>query len=107
MKRTGWIVVVLLSSAALLYADSGEKKEMSGWLCNSKCVAHTDNQVTCDKNCTETGGDVVFIDNDGKVSKIRNQEKVKEAAGKKVRMEATMDEETDMLDVFSHGQEPL
>lgn len=105
MKRTGWVVAVLLCSAALLYADSGEKKEMSGWLCNSKCVAQTDNQATCDSNCTETGGDVVFIDSDGKVSNIDNQEQVKEGAGKKVRMEASMDEEKEMMHVFSY--EPL
>jgi hypothetical protein len=97
MKRMAWVLAVMLCSAALLNAgDANQGKEMSGWLCNSKCVTQADNKASCDKNCTETGGDVVFIDSKGAVSKIENQDKVASMAGKQVKMKVSMNKEKGM-----------
>ena len=106
MKRTAWLLIAVLCSAALLHAseptgdkdEAGKGKQMSGWLCNSKCVANTGSKTSCKKGCTE-GGDVVFIDSKGAVMKIENQDKVMPMAGKKVKMKAAMKGE-DMMYVY-------
>ncbi len=90
MKRTGWVLAVILCSAAALYAgEANQGKEMSGWLCNSKCVTQTAGKAACDTNCSATEGEVVFISEKGTVSNIENQDKVKSSSGKKVRMKAS------------------
>jgi hypothetical protein len=106
MKRAAWLLIAVLCSAALLYAseptgdkdEAGKGKQMSGWLCSSKCVANTAGKASCKKGCTE-GGDVVFIDSKGAVMKIENQDKVMPMAGKKVKMKASM-KGADMMYVY-------
>ena len=107
MKRMAWLLITVLCSAALLHAsepkskddEAGKGKQMSGWLCNSKCVTNTGSKTSCKKDCSETGGDVVFIDSKGAVMKIENQDKVTSMAGKKVKMKAAM-KGTDMMYVY-------
>ena len=100
MKRIAGALVMLMCTAALLYADDAKGKDMTGWLCNSKCVTQSANKSTCDKNCTETTGDIVFIGSNGNVSKIENQDKVLLWAGKKVKMRASMNQEKGMMYVY-------
>jgi hypothetical protein len=93
-----WLLVAVLCSSALMYAgegkdkkdDAGKGKSMSGMICNSKCVTETGGKSSCNKSCSETTGDVVFIDSKGAVMKIENQDKVMPMAGKKVKMKAAM-----------------
>ena len=106
MKRTAWLLIAVLCSAVLLHAsepsgkdDAGKGKQMSGWLCNSKCVSNTGGKASCNKGCSETGGDVVFIDSKGAVVKIENQDKVMSMSGKKVKMKAEM-KGKDMMYVY-------
>ena len=107
MKRMAWLLIAVLCSAAMLHAneptgeddEAGKGKQMSGWLCSSKCVAtNTGSKASCKKDCS-VGGDVVFIDSKGAVMKIENQDKVMSMAGKKVKMKAAM-KGTDMLYVY-------
>lgn len=101
MKRTSLILATVLCTAALLHAGEANKgKDMSGWLCNAKCVTHDAGKAACDSKCTATDGDVVFISDKGAVSKIENQDKVTPMAGKKVKMKASMNKEKDMLYVY-------
>ncbi len=100
MKCVAGVLVMLMCTAALMYGDDAKGKDMSGWVCNSKCVTQTGNKSTCDKNCTETSGDVVFIGGDGSVSKIENQDKVASMSGKKVRMRAAMNKDKGMMYVY-------
>jgi hypothetical protein len=87
MKRIAWLLVVALLSAVSLYAeDTGKATEMTGWLCNSKCVTQNAGHAACDQSCAEKTGDVVLVDDQGKVFKIANQDKVKGYAGKKAKM---------------------
>src|SRR5512142_1910612 len=101
MKRMAGVLAMVMCTAALVYAgDSAKGQDMTGWICNSKCVTQTANKSTCDKNCTETTGDVVFISNKGTVSKIENQDKVSSMGGKKVKMKASMDKDSGMMHVY-------
>jgi hypothetical protein len=87
MKRIAWLLVATLLSAVSLYADDmGKATEMTGWLCNSKCVTQNAGHASCDQNCTDKAGDVVLVDDQGRVFKIANQDKVSKHAGKKAKM---------------------
>jgi hypothetical protein len=79
------------------FAGDEKKPEMSGWICYAKCVDQSSAKATCDQHCTETSGDIVFINDNGKVTKIANQDVAKPMCGKKVKMNATMDKDSDML----------
>jgi len=95
MKRFAWALVVVLCTSLLTFAGDKDKKsdggkDMMGMVCNSKCVTTTANKSSCKKDCTETGGDMVFISDKGKVMKVDNQDKVTGMGGKKVKVKASM-----------------
>jgi hypothetical protein len=106
MRRMALLLVAIVCMGIAAYADEmgkdkddGKGTAMSGWLCNSKCVKTSGSKSTCDKGCTATEGDVVFIDSHGKVDNIANQDMVKSHAGKKVKMMASMNKDSKMLQV--------
>ena len=106
MRRMALLLVAVLCTGIVAYADEmgkgkdeGKGTAMTGWLCNSKCVKTSGDENTCDKSCTATEGDVVFIDSHGKIDNIANQGMVKSHAGKKVKMMATMNKDSKMLQV--------
>jgi hypothetical protein len=87
MKRLIWLLIAIVISAISLYADDmGKGTEMSGMLCNAKCVSQTATRASCDTSCADKSGDVVLVDDQGRVFKISNQDKVTAHAGKKVKM---------------------
>jgi hypothetical protein len=87
MKRIAALLIAVLISGISLYADDmGKETEMSGVLCNSKCVAQNAGHAACNQNCADKGGDVVLVDDQGRVFKIANQDKVVLHAGKKVKV---------------------
>jgi hypothetical protein len=87
MKRIAWLLIALMASAISIYAeDTGKATTMTGWLCNSNCVTQNSGHAACDSNCADKSGDVVFIDDQDRVLKIANQDKVALHAGKKVKM---------------------
>lgn len=104
MTRLAGLFAVLLCSALMLAADGGDKgkgTEMTGFICNSKCVSQSADKASCDLNCKDKGGDAVFVDDQGKVTKIANQKKVKSHQGQKVKMVADMDKNNaDMMYVY-------
>jgi hypothetical protein len=100
MRRISWILAAVLCSAMFLFAGDNDKaSEMTGWVCNSKCVTQNMGKATCNASCSETSGNVVFIDDQGQVSQIANQEMAKPMTGKRCKMKATMDPSTGMLAV--------
>jgi hypothetical protein len=87
MKRSVCLLVAVLASTISLYAeDMGKASDMTGWLCNAKCVKQSAGQSSCDQTCTDKTGDVVLVDDQGKVFKIANQDKVVGHGGKKMKM---------------------
>ncbi len=100
MKRIAWLLAATLCSAMLLFAgENNNPKEMIGWVCNAKCVDQSSGQPTCNKNCSETVGEVVLIQDNGTITKIANQDMAKPMSGKKCKVKGTMDPDTGMIAV--------
>jgi hypothetical protein len=78
------LLAVVLCSTVLLQASDQDKKDagkgkmvsMTGMVCNEKCVTTTASKSSCNSSCSETGGDMVFVDSKGAVYKVDNQDKV-------------------------------
>lgn len=87
MQRIAWLLLAVLGMGISLHADDmGKASEMTGWLCNNKCVKQSGGHASCDQSCADKSGDVVMVDDQGKVFKIANQDKVKGLGGKKAKM---------------------
>jgi hypothetical protein len=87
MKRCACLLVAVLCLSAMTYAkDKDKQKEMTGTICNSKCVLTQSNAPTCDLSCTDKSGDVVLVDDSGKVTKIENAKMAMPHMGKKVKV---------------------
>jgi hypothetical protein len=103
MKRTALLLVtIFFCSAIFLFAGDNNQnnaKEMIGWVCNAKCVDQNSGRATCNKNCSEAAGNVVFIDEQGQVLQISNQDTARPMAGKKCKMTAKQDPATGALAV--------
>ena len=86
MKRIAWLLAPVLLSAVSLYAEDMSKDAgMSGVLCNSNGVVQNEGHAACDQAYAGQGGEVVFVDQQGRVFKIANQDKVVLRAGKKAK----------------------
>ncbi len=93
MKRTVALLtlVLILGSTAFLYAqDQSGAAELNGWICNSRCVKWLNGRATCDVDC-HTGilsgrPTIVFVDDQGKTTRIANPKLVKPFIGKKVKV---------------------
>ena len=74
MKRLGWLSLAVVITAASLFANDAkdQQKEITGTICNSACVVPQSDLPTCDLSCTDKSGDVVLVDDAGKVQKIAN-----------------------------------
>jgi hypothetical protein len=110
MRQIAGLVVLLFISSVFMAAEAKDKAagmEMTGVVCHSKCVKQDAEKSSCDANCKEKSGDVVFIDDQGKSFKIANQKMAKSHAGKKVKMKGKMKGEmmdpTQILDLGAYG----
>ncbi len=97
MKKIVLVLAAVLCSSLLMFAGESDKmskndsgKNMSGMVCDSKCVTMTEKKAACSKSCNETSGEMVFVDSKGHVMKIDNQDKVMGMAGKKVKVKGKM-----------------
>ncbi len=103
MNKIALLLIVTLCSAMALVAQqdnnnvSNKPKDMIGWVCNAKCVEQSSGTATCNQNCSEAAGEVVFISDTGQVTKIANQQVAQPMAGKKCKIKATKDPDTGML----------
>jgi hypothetical protein len=110
MKRIAWLLVPISCLAIFLFAEGqnnssqnnsnqNQASEMTGWVCNAKCVSQNASTATCDTNCSEASGPVVFVSNTGQVLQISNQAKAQPMSGKQCKMKAKMDPSTGALHV--------
>jgi hypothetical protein len=105
MKRIAPLLAILLGSVMLYSqeklqgADQGT--DMTGTICDSKCVTQNAGKSACDLKCTKTGGDAVFIEDNGKVTKIANPDKVKGHMGKHVKAKGKMMKDEDTMWIYS------
>ncbi len=108
MKRIAPLLAIILGSV-MLYAQEkpqGTEQgaiEMTGTICDSKCVTESGGPSACDTKCTKTGGAAVFIDDNGKVTKIANPDKVKGYMGKHLKAKCKMMKKNgeDMMWIYS------
>jgi hypothetical protein len=105
MKRCTALLAIVLGSVMLYAQDAPRGHEMTGTICDSKCVTQSVGQSSCDMNCTQKGGDAVFVEDNGKVTKIANPEKVQGNMMKKVKVMCDMTEEHTMniYEIYSLG----
>ena len=101
MKRILGLLTIVLGSTLLLSAQDTSKggtdqgaamkgTEMTGMLCDSKCVKQDAAKASCDLNCTEKSGQATFIDDEGKATKVANPEVATGKMGKKVKVHCDM-----------------
>lgn len=103
MKRIAVLLAFVLGSVMLYAQEKPKGVDMTGTICDSKCVTHTGGQAACDTKCTQTGGEAVFVEDDGKVTTIANPEKVKGHMGKRVKAKAGMmkdKNDRDMMTIY-------
>jgi hypothetical protein len=91
--RVAVLVGLLLSAGALVRAE-----EVTGFLADAKCAAGgkggSAGHAGCAKKCVDGGEAVVLVTAEGKVYKIKNQEKVKGHVGAKATLEGKIDGDT-------------
>ena len=102
MRKIAWLLIATLCSATVLVAQdtnnaSKSPKEMIGWVCNAKCVDQSSSKPACKKDCSESAGEVVFIQDNGQITKIANQQMAQPMAGKKCKVKGTKDPDSGML----------
>jgi hypothetical protein len=93
MKRMTLLGVGALCFTGMLYgqeasSNNTKPREMSGTICNAKCVTKVDNVSTCDTGCTDKSGECVLVDDEGNVKKIENPDMAMPHMGKKVKVMA-------------------
>ena len=91
MKQRGVLFIGVLCLATTLFAQDANKsqqKQVAGTICNSACVVAQSNLSTCDRNCTDKSGDVVLVDDQGKVTKIANPKVAMPYMNKRVKCTA-------------------
>jgi hypothetical protein len=101
MKQIAWLFLIVAGSASLLCAEEHSKAmQLTGWVCNSKCVVQSGDQASCSQNCTETSGDAVFVADQGKLYTIseKNQQECKKHMRQHVNMMAETDKDQKELE---------
>jgi hypothetical protein len=87
MRRIAGVLIFLLGAAACVMAqDKSAATEMTGWICSSKCVVQNSGTSSCNQDCSANGGDTVFVDDQGKATKIANPKMAKSHMNKKVKI---------------------
>lgn len=103
MKLISKLLLCVLGSAALLFSadqNSKQTKTKNGSICDAQCVTKVNDRNTCQPTCTEKSGEAVFVDDDGTVMKIENQNMAKPHMGKHVSMKCTEAERENTLRIL-------
>ena len=90
MKRFGLLFLAVLCLATGLFAQGqNDHKQLMGTICNSACVVPHNELPTCDTTCTDRSGDVVLVEDNGKVEKIANPKMAMPHMTKRVKVMVT------------------
>jgi hypothetical protein len=102
MKRNAALFTIVIASLFLLYAQDNPSTEMTGWICSSACVTQTPGHAACDANCAanDKSGQMVFVSDDGKISKISNPDIAKGKMGQQVKVKCKMDKEKQSMEII-------
>lgn len=98
MKRMAILVAIILGSLISAYAqDQIKTMEMTGTVCDQKCVKQDSEKNSCDTSCTEHSGQAVFLDDSGKLWKVANPASCKGKMGKRVKIKAEKQDDNTMF----------
>src|SRR5215469_18621328 len=108
MKRIACLVVLVFAVNPFLFAQdnsqaSDKKKgnDMTGTICDQKCVKQDADKASCDTSCTEQSGEAAFVDDQGKSWKVANPAVCKGHMGKKVKVQCKkMENADDTLEIL-------
>jgi hypothetical protein len=90
MRRILCIMTLVFAATSCLSASDKKKgDDMTGTICDQKCVKQDADKASCDLSCTEKSGEATFIDDQGKVWKVANPAVCKGKMGKKVKVNGT------------------
>jgi hypothetical protein len=84
------LTVMAALTAAMSF--SAMAAEWTGYIVDKNCASKKEmlGNVACAQSCIKRGAAAVLVTDEGKVYSIEDQDKVKEAAGKKVTISGTM-----------------
>jgi len=102
MKRIAVILLLVLGSAVLLPAQENKVNELTGTICDQKCVKQDAGKSACDLSCTERSGEAFFINDQGKATKIANPQVCKGKMNQKAKVRAEMKKNQDSDEMFLH-----
>jgi len=90
----------ILAALAAGLSASAIAAEWTGYIVDEACAAKKEmlGNVSCAQSCIKRGSPAVLVTDDGKIYKIADQDKVKEAAGKKVTLAGSMENDTIKVD---------
>jgi hypothetical protein len=87
MKRILCIMALAFVTTPFLFAGDKDKgNDMTGTICDQKCVQQDADKASCDLSCKEKSGEAAFIDDQGKLWKVANPAICKGKMGKQVRI---------------------
>jgi hypothetical protein len=87
MKRIACMMALVFVMSPFVFAgDKNKGTEMSGTVCDQKCVKQDAGKASCDTSCTEQSGKATFIDDQGKTWKVANPAICKGHMGKRVKV---------------------
>jgi hypothetical protein len=92
------LTVMAVLTAAMSF--SAMAAEWTGYIVDKNCASKKEmlGNVQCAQACIKRGAAAVLVTDDGKVYSIADQDKVKDAAGKKVTISGTMKAESISVD---------
>lgn len=101
MKRNAVLFTIVVAFVVVPYAQENAPVELMGWICASKCVTQSAGHAACDASCTsnDKSGDLVFVQDNGKVTKISNPDTVKGSMGQKVKAKCQMSKDKESMEV--------
>jgi hypothetical protein len=98
MKRLTALGALILGLAITTSAqDQSKAMEMTGTVCDQKCVKQDADKAACDTSCKEHSGQAVFLDDSGKLWKVANPASCKGKMGKKVKIHGEKQDEDTMF----------
>ena len=102
MKRIVVLMALVIGLTTLLSAqDKSKPSQMTGTICDQKCVKQDAGKASCDTSCTEQSGEAAFVDDQGKSWKVANPAVCKGHMGKKVKVQCKkMEDQGDTLEIL-------
>ena len=92
--------MIVFAVAGAGMAISALAADWTGYIIDQSCASKKEmrGNVACAQACLKRGSPAVLVTDDGTIYKIADQDKVKDAAGKKVTISGTMKADTISVD---------